>query len=182
METPQPNQGDLLQQIFRTLQLVQHDYQKLSVAVQNIQGRLDLSPEPRNSTQSLTGSNQHTPNVKRHFEKHGEDSVTASPAIGPTASPSLLSLDGKRETLANGKPASPKRSAASGPSSRIILTTYPGQSGIDPIAMNWGHPDPTIRGPVIVSRSQSTIRRRNGTRLRMVLLAPFETGSDSSFI
>lgn len=27
--------------------------------------------------------------------------------------------------------------------------------------MEWGHPDPAIRGPVVVSRNQSTIRRRN---------------------
>ena len=48
--------------------------------------------------------------------------------------------------------------------SRIILTTYPGQSGIDPLIMNWGHDDALKRGPVVVSRSQSTIRRRNGER------------------
>ncbi|KID69802.1 GTP cyclohydrolase, partial [Metarhizium hybridum] len=46
--------------------------------------------------------------------------------------------------------------------SRIILTTYPKQIGIDPLRMDWGNPDPTKRGPVVVSRSPSTIRRRNG--------------------
>ena len=52
--------------------------------------------------------------------------------------------------------------------SRIILTTYPGQSGIHPVAMNWGHADPIQRGPVLVSRDQCTVRRRNGTRFRTV--------------
>ncbi|KAI9772951.1 MAG: hypothetical protein M1840_008833 [Geoglossum simile] len=45
--------------------------------------------------------------------------------------------------------------------SRIILTTYPGQVGIDPITMNWGHKDHSQRGPVVVSRSHGTLRRRN---------------------
>ena len=50
--------------------------------------------------------------------------------------------------------------------SRIILTTYPGQSGIDPLPMKWGAADPTERGPVAVSRHTSTVRRRNGEKWR----------------
>ncbi|OBT65982.1 hypothetical protein VE03_03158 [Pseudogymnoascus sp. 23342-1-I1] len=42
-----------------------------------------------------------------------------------------------------------------------VSSTYPGQSGINPLPMDWGHKDPQMRGPVVVSRSQSTIRRRN---------------------
>ncbi|PHH73860.1 hypothetical protein CDD83_4657 [Cordyceps sp. RAO-2017] len=45
--------------------------------------------------------------------------------------------------------------------SRIVLTTYPKQIGIDPIPIHWGNSDHLKRGPVIVSRSPSTIRRRN---------------------
>lgn len=47
--------------------------------------------------------------------------------------------------------------------SKIILTSYPGQAGVDPLPMEWGHKDPAIRGPVVVSRHPNTIRRRNGT-------------------
>ncbi|POR33463.1 Uracil-regulated protein 1 [Tolypocladium paradoxum] len=50
----------------------------------------------------------------------------------------------------------------SGFTSRIVLTTYPKQIGIEPLTMDWGNPDPLKRGPVVVSRSPSTIRRRNG--------------------
>ncbi|KAH8664334.1 GTP cyclohydrolase N terminal-domain-containing protein [Xylariales sp. PMI_506] len=49
----------------------------------------------------------------------------------------------------------------SGFSSRIILTTYPKQIGIDPLPLNWGAADPKERGPVVVSRSSSTIGKRN---------------------
>ncbi|KAL8843088.1 MAG: hypothetical protein Q9170_000218 [Blastenia crenularia] len=165
MDSQQPSRGDVLNQILSTLQSVREDYQKLSTVVQSIQGHLDANTETKELQQPLTDPNPRPLAVKRLFEKQGEESVTVSPAILPSASPSLLSLDGKRESTVNEKPASPQRSAASGLPSRIILTTYPGQSGIDPILMNWGHHDPAKRGPVVVSRSQSTIRRRNGTQL-----------------
>ncbi|CAM1508533.1 Fc.00g053810.m01.CDS01 [Cosmosporella sp. VM-42] len=45
--------------------------------------------------------------------------------------------------------------------SRIILTTYPKQIGINPLPMDWGNSDPLKRGPIVVSRAPSTIRRRN---------------------
>ncbi|TFA99860.1 Uracil-regulated protein 1 [Trichoderma ghanense] len=54
-------------------------------------------------------------------------------------------------------------STRSGFTSRIVLTTYPKQIGIDPLPMDWGNPDPLQRGPVVVSRAASTIRRRNGS-------------------
>ncbi|KAJ3111649.1 hypothetical protein HDU96_005485 [Phlyctochytrium bullatum] len=44
---------------------------------------------------------------------------------------------------------------------RIVLTTYPGQVGINPIPLNWGHPDPEIRGPIVASRNPSSIKVRN---------------------
>ncbi|KAH8174254.1 GTP cyclohydrolase II domain-containing protein [Sarocladium implicatum] len=44
---------------------------------------------------------------------------------------------------------------------RIILTTYPKQIGINPLPMDWGNGDPLKRGPVVVSRASSSIRRRN---------------------
>ncbi|KAM0558391.1 hypothetical protein ACHAPJ_004581 [Fusarium lateritium] len=55
-----------------------------------------------------------------------------------------------------------------GLTSRIILTTYPKQIGINPLPMDWGNSDPVKRGPIVVSRAASTIRRRNavGVSLR----------------
>ncbi|KAK2029452.1 GTP cyclohydrolase II [Colletotrichum zoysiae] len=57
-------------------------------------------------------------------------------------------------------PSSP--SQRSGLTSRIILTTYPKQIGINPLPMKWGEEDPHARGPVVVSRSSTTIGKRNG--------------------
>ncbi|KAJ5902048.1 hypothetical protein N7495_002576 [Penicillium taxi] len=44
---------------------------------------------------------------------------------------------------------------------RIILTTYPGQSVVDPVPLEWGKADPQERGPILVSRNSETIKRRN---------------------
>lgn len=46
-------------------------------------------------------------------------------------------------------------------SKRVILTTYPGQSNVKPIPIQWGAEDPLERGPIIVSRQASTISTRN---------------------
>lgn len=40
--------------------------------------------------------------------------------------------------------------------------TYPKQIGIKPFPMKWGAADPKERGPIVVSRYASTIRKRNG--------------------
>lgn len=42
---------------------------------------------------------------------------------------------------------------------RLVLTTYPGQAGIDPLPLNWYAADPMQRGPVLVSRQN--LRQRN---------------------
>ncbi|KAL4884249.1 GTP cyclohydrolase N terminal-domain-containing protein [Aspergillus karnatakaensis] len=46
-------------------------------------------------------------------------------------------------------------------SKHIVLTTYPGQSGIDPVPLEWGASDARSRGPVVVSRSGTFLKRRN---------------------
>lgn len=42
-----------------------------------------------------------------------------------------------------------------GSSERIVLTTYPSQSGIRPLPLNWGASSGEERGPVLASRSQT---------------------------
>ncbi|RLL94703.1 Uracil-regulated protein 1 [Aspergillus turcosus] len=52
-------------------------------------------------------------------------------------------------------------SPAAGYSKHIVLTTYPGQSGVDPVPLVWGAPDAKSRGPVIVTRGAGMLKRRN---------------------
>ncbi|KAK3100920.1 hypothetical protein LTR53_018760, partial [Teratosphaeriaceae sp. CCFEE 6253] len=53
----------------------------------------------------------------------------------------------------------PRRPSTAG--SKIVITTHPGQAGVDPLPMDWGNGDAARRGPVVVSRGPSTFRRRN---------------------
>lgn len=113
-----------------------------------------------------------------------DNAVTGSPstALGPSLSqsPSLQPEDKQSDS-----PGPASLESKSGFTSRIILTyvqvlasskslathiqsfsrTYPKQIGINPLPMNWGAADPQERGPVVVSRYPSTIRRRNGRRM-----------------
>lgn len=165
MTTTPPDQGALLREILATLQAVQSDHGQLSKVVQNIEDRLDTMAGQQCSYQRRADeyvSGQSSRNPPGQKQQHPAKVALAHSAAVPH---SLTGLEESRDPGVNGKTVSPQRNSATGTSSRIILTTYPGQSGIDPIAMNWGHSNPIDRGPVVVSRSQSTIRRRNGTRL-----------------
>ncbi|KAG8532020.1 Uracil-regulated protein 1 [Bacidia gigantensis] len=68
---------------------------------------------------------------------------------------------GSSQGEVNERKMSPHKHSSNAFSSKIILTTYPGQPGMDPMQMSWGHVDPRQRGPVVVSRGKSTFRRRN---------------------
>ncbi|KAL9093302.1 MAG: hypothetical protein Q9165_004043 [Trypethelium subeluteriae] len=149
------------QEILSTVKLLQRQYSHLTSAVDAINGRVNTLAEikevhdqaakgtPALKPQPLTTSHHHLP-------ADGE------------CRPSSLSLNGQALAQLSSppsvNPASPgvdsgRRSSAS--SSRIILTSYPGQSGIDPLPMDWGNKDPNLRGPVVVSRNHNTIKRRN---------------------
>ncbi|KAH7318792.1 GTP cyclohydrolase N terminal-domain-containing protein [Stachybotrys elegans] len=67
-----------------------------------------------------------------------------------------------QEDAALHSPSASSPGQRSGFTSRIILTTYPKQIGINPLPMDWGNQDAVKRGPIVVGRAPSTIRRRNG--------------------
>ena len=130
------------------------DHQQLTSIVESINGRVDV----------LAGLQQVN---EAAVNKIPGDTITLN---GVTSSLSEQKPDGSTEsafpvveTAQDAKESAltlaPKRSTVT---SRIILTTYPGQVGIDPVIMNWGHKDPSQRGPVVVSRDHGTLRRRNG--------------------
>ncbi|KAH9435437.1 putative GTP cyclohydrolase [Pyricularia oryzae] len=86
-----------------------------------------------------------------------ESDLTASPGLTGTSSAVPADEAAERDST------SPSTSGTkSNFTSRIVLTTYPKQIGINPLPMKWGAPDAVQRGPVVVQRGPSTIRRRNG--------------------
>lgn len=143
------DQTDLLKQILSTVKSIKEDYRQLSAAVEAIEGQVSSLAHIK---QGHEGEGDRSPPVRPVVDHQVPHSGRTS--IDEPNHPRAPDLENHREAL-----VSPRRGSAT---SRIILTTYPGQSGIDPLPMDWGNPNHQKRGPVVVSRSQSTIRRRNG--------------------
>lgn len=160
------DQHELLKKILSTVQSIQGDYQNLSAAVASIQGQVNVLSGVKH-VHDIAGRNHlsQTRPAPTQPSSTGDKQVASDTEHGPNAQiPSLeLGSAGPSEARSDGEPLYGRKHSATA-TSRIILTTYPGQSGIDPLNMNWGHPDALERGPVVVSRSQSTVRRRNGER------------------
>ncbi len=161
---PGLNQLELLNKIWNSLQSMQNDYLHLSTAIETIEGRVNMLAGVKQLHDAAESEPQSTNGISRPVSVEGQ--LSPKTATPPTFSPRLLALEDTDEPSGSGKHQLPARGPGSSTSSRIILTTYPGQSGVDPLPMQWGHKNPMQRGPVVVSRSQSTIRRRNGTLLK----------------
>ena len=160
------DQHELLKQVLSTVQSIRKDYQHLSATVECIQRQVNLLSNVKYMHDTAGESLPSQTRIVSAQPSAIEDGQVASDTeTVPSTQTSLLGLGSAESNRSRGGGESlfeRKNSAAA--TSRIILTTYPGQSGIDPLIMNWGHVDALQRGPVVVSRSQSTVRRRNGKR------------------
>jgi hypothetical protein len=144
MEETNGTSGDaaVLQEILASLKTIQQENTHLAAAVDAINGRVNI----------LAGVKQ--------VKDLTVDPVAVERNKQSQAAPIV-------PTLAQNTPSSPDLSSASesgrrsSMTSKIILTSYPGQAGVDPLPMDWGNKDPSLRGPVVVSRNPSSIRRRN---------------------
>ncbi|KAI9741859.1 MAG: putative GTP cyclohydrolase [Cirrosporium novae-zelandiae] len=143
----------VLSEILSTLKSMQLDHQQLSSAVDAINGRVNML----SGVQQVHAARNGTMSNNVSEGTSGAKKLVAEPSGVQTPREELD--DGRETPSVPIPPLSPKKSGVS--SSRIILTTYPGQAGIDPIQMSWGNADPAQRGPVVVGRGPSTIRRRN---------------------
>ncbi|KAI1166365.1 GTP cyclohydrolase N terminal-domain-containing protein [Nemania serpens] len=131
--------GNGMADILQALKAIQENQTKLAAEVESVSNRLDTLAPPANlNSPSL---NEKSP---------PKNNLPAESALPPAA----LATSAKEPTSASA------RAEEAGFTSRIILTTYPKQIGINPIPLNWGATGPE-RGPVVVSRSSSTIRKRN---------------------
>ena len=154
------SQLELLNQISNTLQSMQNDYRRLYTTVETIEGQVNILAGVRQLHDAATNEPRSSNGVSRPVSV--AEQLSSKISTSPTSSPRLIASKNTDEPGAIGKHQLPGRSSSASANSRIVLTTYPGQSGIDPLPMHWGHRDPIQRGPVVVSRSQGTIRRRNG--------------------
>ncbi|KAG4434187.1 Uracil-regulated protein 1 [Cadophora sp. M221] len=160
------DQTGLLKEVLEAVKALTVNQTLLASHVDAISGRVNVlagMKEVRDVADSGAAAAASIAPVKKIESLDDDDDESQHPPVAVDdvvpQSPSLPA------TQLEGGPSSPSSalSHARKPSvtSRIILTTYPGQSGINPLPMDWGHKDPQERGPVVVSRTQTTIRRRN---------------------
>lgn len=163
--TSSPTDSGSLRDVQEILRSVQTETRHLAAVVASLNERVALLTKPKtpsemkNDLPQALGGTYLPPSSVDKLSSHDDD-LGISPSIEK-----ITGVDGFG--LARTQHQSPlgrNTNAGLTRKSRIILTTYPGQSGIHPVAMSWGHADPIQRGPVLVSRNQSTISRRNGTR------------------
>jgi len=169
----------VLGELLTTLKSLSADHARLAAQVDAISGKVNVLSEvqlakkagpPVNALASTINGNVAsngigllpTPALSAIPSSVGTPNGNTALATSPPIEPSPLSsplLSGNNGST----PPSflPRRGSGGSSNSKIILTSYPGQSGTDPIPFHWGLADPMLRGPVVVSRNPGTIRRRN---------------------
>lgn len=137
----QASELTVLQQVVDELKALREENRELAATVEAINGRVN----------ALAG-------VKQSETGLSHQATRSSPSSNGVIS--QPTADNRRSPSVSEQPPS-RRESLTGKVSKIILTSYPGQAGVDPVPMHWGAKDPHERGPVVVSRSPATFRRRN---------------------
>ncbi|XMA12666.1 hypothetical protein WAI453_005457 [Rhynchosporium graminicola] len=162
MSTPPSDQNDLLKEVLEAVKALTINQTLLTSQVDAISGRVNVLSGLKEVRDAAGGESASKSSVKRiepqalHESPSSDDIVPQSPSLPATEIGSLAGPSSPSTALEH-----LRKPSTAGGTSRIILTTYPSQSGINPLPMDWGHKDPQERGPVVVSRTQTTIRRRN---------------------
>ncbi|KIW09387.1 uncharacterized protein PV09_00281 [Verruconis gallopava] len=137
----------LLAQLLEDIKTIKSDNARLTSQLDSINGKVNIlsSVKQINESAELSTSSQQT-----------------APATGAEQERPKTPSEEAQDTKPSSAATSPSvRRESTSFSSKIILTSYPGQAGVDPIPLKWGAADPQVRGPVVVSRHKSTIGRRN---------------------
>ncbi|KAI9859385.1 MAG: Uracil-regulated protein 1 [Trichoglossum hirsutum] len=139
--------------ILAAINLLHDDHQRLTNTIESINSRVNILANAQQVSEAAVNklpSDTITLNgVTSSLSQQKPDS--SGPAIPMVESTQDVTESSTLTPI-------PKRPTVT---SRIILTTYPGQAGINPVFMNWGHKDSSQRGPVVVSRAHGTLGRRN---------------------
>jgi len=141
--TAPPDTMAMLQEILSSVRSLKQEHSELSASVDAINGRVN----------TLAGIKQIQDGVA-HDATHPIPKNAGTDSVAPPN-------DEDKDVDAQATSPPPERRPSTTSTSKIILTSYPGQAGVDPIPLKWGAKDPHERGPVVVTRSPSTIRRRN---------------------
>ncbi|GAB7362077.1 hypothetical protein MBLNU230_g2111t1 [Neophaeotheca triangularis] len=134
----------MLREILSSVRSLKQDQAQLASAVDAINGRVNVLAGVKTTQDGLA----HAASLPKESPSQQVATVTSPPD----------SSDVNGHATSTSPPPARRSSTAT---SKIILTTHPGQAGVDPVHLNWGAKDPAVRGPVVVGRNPGTFRRRN---------------------
>ena len=161
------DQSELLNQILTAVEATQSDCNHLKAAIKGLKGQVNILAgikEIREAGEQQFVQDNDNTSVSTNLRLQ-DSHLDAQPTSQDSDLIARAGIENQSHAAIAIETSPLGRKTDAVMTSKIILTTYPGQSGIDPLTMHWGHKDALQRGPVVVSRNQSTIRRRNG-RLR----------------
>lgn len=147
MSTSSTVSDAVLKEILEGLKALRTENSELAASVDKINGRVNM----------LAGIKQ----LKDEAAQAANGASTGDKSKEVQSEKTVEAVSQEYEEPPSSVDAPPRRASVS-KTSKIILTSYPGQAGVDPLPMEWGAKDPAVRGPVVVSRHANTIRRRNG--------------------
>jgi hypothetical protein len=118
-----PDTAAMLKEILLSVRSLKQENAQLSASVDAINGRVN----------TLAG-------IKQIKDGVAHDSSLPSPKIAAQSKNVDSSLEGKDANAEESQSASPptERRPSTTSTSKIILTSYPGQAGVDPIPLKWG--------------------------------------------
>ncbi|KAF1998866.1 GTP cyclohydrolase-like protein II [Amniculicola lignicola CBS 123094] len=138
----------LLKELLESMKALRTENAQLAASVDTINGRVNmLAGVKQLQDEAAAKSSSAIPKEEEKAHKSESDKTVEA-------------LSQQYEQPPVDAQTSPRRTSVS-KTSKIILTSYPKQAGVDPLPMEWGHKDPAVRGPVVVSRHPNTIRKRN---------------------
>jgi hypothetical protein len=118
-----PDTAAMLKEILLSVRSLKQENAQLSASVDAINGRVN----------TLAG-------IKQIKDGVAHDSTLPSPKIAAQSKNIDSSLEGKDANIDGSQQPSPptERRPSTTSTSKIILTSYPGQAGVDPIPLKWG--------------------------------------------
>ncbi|TVY44674.1 putative GTP cyclohydrolase [Lachnellula subtilissima] len=151
MSSSTADQTALMKEVLEALKTLQTNQIQLAANVDAISGRVNVLAGMKEVRDVANDSSSKPSTVSKSIDTSAPEHDPSDDLVPSSPSLPASELEGVKESTQIA--LAPKSSSTS----RIILT----QSGINPLPMDWGNKDFQLRGPVVVSRTQSTIRRRN---------------------
>lgn len=118
--TTPPDTMAMLQEILSSVRSLKQEHSELSASVDAINGRVN----------TLAG-------IKQIQDGVAHDATLPNPKTLGTDSVAP-SKDADKDVSAEAPSPPPERRPSTTSTSKIILTSYPGQAGVDPIPLKWG--------------------------------------------